>query len=182
MIAQKHLAEISCLADACFGSGYLSEHDLLAYDQSPNAAILIDVDADQIRGFTIVQIVNAESIEKHLYFNQSRLNQLIEGHEKIGYRKLTAVSKSHTNKGIGGALIQQGDSFLSERCGKIVSTVWKSGNHTTMEHLLVKNGYKNMGEVENYWSGNSTQLGYKCAKCGSPPCTCSAIVFEKNLV
>jgi hypothetical protein len=47
-----------------------------------------------------------------------------------------------------------------------------------MKFLLVNNGFKNIKMLPNYWLNDSIEKGYCCKICGTPPCHCSAEVFE----
>jgi len=43
---------------------------------------------------------------------------------------------------------------------------------------LLKNNFKQLKTIPNYWFNDSKNKQYNCPECGKPPCKCAGVVFE----
>ncbi len=180
MLSGAEQDQIIELAKASFGRGYLTTHQLQAFDSERKALVVLEKTKEMVTGFSIVQLIEKSSFSEALFLPDDWEHRPLCNDALFGYRKMTAVKSTEQEKGIGQRLVSLGDGFLAKNASQIFSTVWQSGQEMAMLSLLQKSGYLIVDTIDNYWSADSSQKQYNCPKCGAPPCTCSAIILKKQ--
>lgn len=181
MLSSNQINDILELSQVAFGDSYLTYEVLQGFIRNTNCEILLEEEQGKVIGFTIVLVVPKKERTKHLFLSPHWFKKHLNTQSEFGYRKMTVVRKENQKMGIGKSLVYRGDKYLISRCTQILSTVWKNGKERKMKELLTSSGYTELETISNYWAMDSENNNYNCQFCGEPPCSCSAIVFLKDV-
>lgn len=100
---------------------------------------------------------------------------------QTGMLKTMAVQNAHTKQGIGTKLVSHIlDILVQDGIKEIYSIGWKKDGKVSIGNILLRHGFKQHRNVENYWFEDSILKNYDCALCGPPPCRCHAAIFVKT--
>ena len=169
--------QILCLSDASFGIDYLTAIELEGYYASCSSDIITLEKDGIIQGFSIVQVVSPEELKEILF---CEIPKPILELEKIGYRKMTAVSPEFQRIGVAKRLFESGNNWMKEHGAEVIlSAVWIKKGKTTFGQMLVKQGFEPLVFAKNYWKNDSLKRKFICPVCGEPPCECDAMVYAK---
>lgn len=173
--------QIITLADESFGKGYFSQQllDESLFDSNQN--IILEIVNDKLLGFTLVQLHTTSSANK-LLLPLGKLQGVYGESVKIGYRKMTSVSETHQGKGISKKLFYAGNQWLMDNGAQVlVSSYWKNSRNKHFSSFMQKEGFEAITEVQEFWKKDSLERQFHCPACGTPPCTCDAIIYARNI-
>ena len=166
------------IASQQFGNYFVTHDQLNQYIDSDKYLSQGIFDEGELLGFSLMQIGTPEEIFSLLQEGQEDLLRSFGKYEKVAYRSLTCVSKKHEGQGIGSLLVKSGLKLLSNKVELVVADAWKS-NSVHIGNILEREGYQFYHSIPNYWTKSSIEENYTCQYCGTPPCSCEAIIYVK---
>ena len=172
-------AEIRAIADKQLGKNYLVAADLQRILQRHTATFslsAVERASGSVVGYCLSSSVDYKVAEQICRRDVSELH----GTTLPVYIETLAVDPQHNGKGIGSQLI----SATMERCrehgvGALFGSAWKQRNKINVGNLLLRNGFRQLEEIPDYWLEQSIREGFICPECGNP-CHCSCVLFIKN--
>ena len=171
--------QILTLSDTSFGINYLTPSELGRYHSNLNSKVIIIESNDKLQGFSLLQMVSSVELSKLLFTEIPK--ELLKS-QKIGYRKMTAVSPEFQGMGVAKKLFELGNNWLKEHGAEVIlSAVWIKDGTSTFGDLLEKQGFERLVFVKEYWKKDSINRNFVCPICGDPPCVCDAMVYMKKL-
>lgn len=100
----------------------------------------------------------------------------------VGSFSTLCVREDFQGKGLGQKMSHARLKWLVDRgCQVILGISWVSGKEHTSNRVFEKMGFGLVKLVDNFFYENSLQNPFQCPGCGSPPCTCSAMLYRLNL-
>ncbi|MEX0966154.1 MAG: hypothetical protein WD077_02875 [Bacteroidia bacterium] len=179
-LAPQHIDDLLKIAEEQLGSGYLNPHFLKSHLDDDNLIALVALVGDEVAGFSLMELCSVDDLAKKVEVERSWLDINFVNFDPIGYRKITAVKKSLSGRGIGSLLVAAGMAELQKHSKAVVSVAWKSSDGGVhIGKLAQKHDWIPMREIAHYWREDSIKNQYSCSSCGQPPCTCSAVVYAK---
>lgn len=171
--------QILILSDTSFGINYLTPSELGDYHSNLNSKVIIIESNDKLRGFSLLQMVSSVELSKRVF---TEIPKELLNFQKIGYRKMTAVSPEFQGMGVAKKLFVMGNNWLKEHGAEVIlSAVWIKDGTSTFGELLEKEGFERLVFVKEYWKKDSLTRKFICPICGEPPCACDAMVYMKEL-
>lgn len=171
---QEDFEEIRGLVDAYFGKGFFNTKKVLG----ENCCCIVAIAQSTIIGMSCAHDV----IPKYdLDFAGTFLASC---EEIIGLLDIIVVEDSYRNQGIGSKLFANRLKKLSENgVSKFALFHWREGNFPEPK-IAIRQGFKWRETLPFYWKIASISENFSCARCGAPPCNCSADLyfFEQNLI
>lgn len=135
-------------------------------------------DKEQLVSLGIAQIIN--NYDYYLPFD-SEINKKLENKTVGSFSTLCAL-ESYQGKGIGQKISHKRLEWLkSKDCTVVVGVSWVSGLAHTSNRVFEKMGFKAIKEVKNFYRQNSIDKPFICPGCAKPPCTCSAILYMREI-
>lgn len=179
------ISDIPEIIDICneeLGNEYLifQEFEKMITDEKYFLKVAISPNSEII-GFYICLIVSKLEITE-LFHNipLSQFHSSFDSTDTFGVIKTIAIKNKYKEQGIGTSLMKDCLSNFRTKNISILSLIaWKSKHGINMEGIMKNNQFIKLKEIENYWSLESIEKKYNCPDCGSPPCTCMAVIFGK---
>ena len=168
-ISSDYLKQTYLIHQDKLGENYLS------YEHFENLAkqnlLLIAVENDEVLGYLTLEYSTEKAFfaAKNIDIPASDCPILI----------LNTASVKYEGMKIGSKLVDFAIKNFSNNASKIYSPVWKNENQSNI-YLLRKFGFSPLIELKNFWYEESIGIENYCPDCNTP-CTCSLIVFHKNL-
>jgi ribosomal protein S18 acetylase RimI-like enzyme len=177
----KQIPEVIKISNDQLGNSYfgdkITKEDLNNERQIYRISITND---DIISGFCFSKILNEK--EKEKYVDEKNLPGYLKEVNKLAILKTSAVRSEYQDRGIGTALIKDSINKISEKGGSlIIAEAWKSGGEANISGIMEFLGFEKITEIDSYWKEESESELFTCPSCGSPPCTCSAVIFSKSI-
>ena len=172
-----HLTELLKLSNNAFGDGFVSQHDINEFITSENKHILVAIENNKVAGLITAITCTADKLNQKILSPTNEIE--VSDNDAIGIIKQVAVNANHYRKGVADLLLKHSLTEIT------IPTIWfcvswYKGEITPMSKLLLKNNFKLVKIIPNYWSDESIIKQYHCAVCGTPPCTCKAELFSLN--
>jgi len=177
-IKKNHCASILKICAEQLGQGFLDPEVLASYLEHPSKFCQVVLLDDEVIGFSLMEISPCAQIAKKMKQAEQWFLDYFSAYDKIGYRSLTAVDKAFEGKGVASFLVKKGLDFLSQKVNVVVCDAWKS-EHTHIGSILERNACEPLYEVPHFWTAESMQQNYQCRACGTPPCTCTAVIYAR---
>lgn len=99
----------------------------------------------------------------------------------IGVIECVAVHKLAKQNSIGTELVRRTVDLLEAGgCHTQTGIGWKEVGNEPVYRIMRKAGFSAIREFENYWFDESRHEGYKCYRCGPPPCDCTAVIYVRS--
>lgn len=173
LLQSNHFPQVIALANEQLGDGYITDHFLQSFWNNTAAHVKVILDQDEVIGFYIVYL--------HPVWLQEDLKT--SDSQNFAVLKTIVVSEQYQRRGIGNLLMED---FLNwsktNHFQQLFSIAWQRKESVPVENLLRKNGFEITHAIVNYWQQESEMQQYTCPECGQPPCTCTAVIFKKELV
>lgn len=152
--------EIKELGDKIFGSGYL------------NSWFIQDSKLED----SIYLVAMATKIIGMIYFRRTK-----DLPENSSFLQCIMVDEKYRRKGVGTSLYNSALQVLTKRkISQLQASCWKESPQSGIIPFLEKEGWEISLVAEKYWYTDSLEMGYQCARCGSP-CFCSAVLMSIDL-
>lgn len=175
-----YLKDILKLSDEALGENYLSENEFYQIGKSPDYYCFVGLYDKIFAGFSFFQLVKPENLvqifDEHIV---KLVLQNCQNNKPVGYRKHTAVRPEFRNLGIGTLLVKSSNEMLKSLAGCIITTVWENKKDFMLK-ILIKEGFKRLLSIPDFWYKSSLEMGYECPLCGNP-CHCEASLLIKRL-
>lgn len=167
------LAAMRRIMDVQIGHGQLEVTlDALSED-GPGFALVAVVDRT-VAGLCLCSVMKPGSIARAL---RSGLPDVLRA-RRIGLLDTVAVAPGMTGRGLGSALVDEARARFRARKVRVWATAaWKSPEGVTVSTILARAGMQPFTEVPDFWREASLSQGFRCPACGTPPCTCSAVMY-----
>lgn len=179
---QNHITEIILLADDELGVGFLTKKNIINYLKCKNTFCIAAWSNGNLVGFSIIKILSSKKfIAKNVLSQKSIFLKVLKSEQSIAYRMHTVVKKNFQKKGIATALIHYAEQNIYKNVDLILSVAWVKNKQCLMEKTLIRNNFKKVCELNNYWRTDSIKKKYICSECKKIPCNCNAILFLKTL-
>jgi ribosomal protein S18 acetylase RimI-like enzyme len=177
IIQIKDVNAIIQIAELCFGKYYLTMNQLHKYMQAKGVFIYYHKN-EKILGFCIgiVHLKNDTITDKSIHNSTHLL--------PVGIIQNIAVHPVEQNNGIGTLLLETCIHKLTQihHCKTLYYPAWKQSHSFLFTKKLKSKGFGIEKEIENYWTAESIENNFFCARCGAPPCSCSMALFSKKNV
>lgn len=142
----------------------------------------IGVDSEtELAGFCLGAVFSQTELQQYLHVSPEELPANLKRADRIGVVRTIAVRDSCENHGVGTALTDSCLRTAFSRGATILCAVgWRNGDTVNISGIMDRFGFEADREYDGYWGEESVRVGYHCPRCGSPPCTCSAILFTRT--
>ncbi len=170
--SSKNITKVVALSNKAFGKNYLP---LSYYKKFINSDVnigMVMVANKNIVGFitSTIYLVNRANTCEELYFNFNDLQH------DIAIIKQVVVAPKYQKKGIGNLLLKQLISTINTK--EIICIAWQRDKNIVIANLLLKNNFRKLKSIPNYWFNDSVSKQYNCPECKKPPCKCTGVVFK----
>ena len=169
--------ELLAISDQQFGKSFLDENAINYYTSNKYCKVIIATDENHLAGFSILEFCTFEEAMSSLNIKLTWFHESINLNDIVCIRRHMAVHPGILNSGVGTKLLEEGQKMAHGKAKAVLSIAWENTNTTPMKKLLEKFSFQKISELNNYWFNESLERNYSCGLCGSPPCTCSAIVY-----
>ncbi len=107
----------------------------------------------------------------------------LAAHSRVGLLKSVAVKRGSRRRGVGTQLSKEAIEILKNEfnCTAVAALAWESGSAESAPGVLEGLGFECKIRIEEYWRSDSEARGYRCSKCGPPPCLCAAGFYFRSL-
>jgi hypothetical protein len=172
--------ELIKVSDEVLGKNYLTKNTIQSYIEDSSCSIDVIELNHVIIGFVMIYTVFNQNLKKHLLSEEESIINHFPDKSFINWFKIIAVGNKFQRKGFG----QQLFNYSYERNNLItpywLSIAWATRNKVHVASLLKKYHFQKKDLLEKYWYEDSFIHKYLCAKCGNPPCKCSAYIYRKK--
>jgi hypothetical protein len=177
---KNHLEQVLDIANITLGENYLTRVSLNQFLNSKSHFAFVSIEDKKVLGFVSSIILTPIQLKNIVLKENDWFYELAKNHSKIAFRKHTIVNPIFLNIGVGTKLVKFSNNIIDSLCDLQISTVWKKNDENIMSKLLLKNEFKFIKSIPNYWEKNSLNNNYSCPICGIPPCICAASVVIKH--
>jgi len=179
-LQKEHLKEVFELANNTLGNNYITSSYLKQYLNSKNYLGFVLLENNKVIAFISIVILSPSTLKKMVLKENDWFYKLAKNYPKIALQKQTIVNPKFTNQGIGTKLVKLSIKEVTPLTDIQLSTVWKKEGDLAMEKLLLKNDFRLIKTIQNYWYKDSLNNNYNCLICGTPPCKCATEVYIKK--
>jgi diaminopimelate decarboxylase len=176
LLTHEHVAAVLAIADTQFGAGYLSEKRLLDYIDREDHFGQVVLEQQQVLGFSLMQLLERSVLAARMHEAEQWFLAYFAAYERLGFRSLTAVAPHAQGQGIASCLVREGLQLLSKHVSVVVCDAWQAPDKS-IANVLLRNGYRALQVLPDFWKTDSLAQGYHCERCGAPPCRCTAVVY-----
>lgn len=169
---------IKKLADESFGASYITTDHILSHLDSTDKFAFCLFDKQELIGFLFLKTYTNDTIQNYFLTQKEWFTNYFKSTKVIAVVTQIALTKEYRLLGLSKLLFNSSIDFIKPKCNTIISICWVKDEMNNMKFLLLNNGFKSIKTLSNYWLQDSIEKGYQCKICGSPPCQCSAEVFE----
>jgi GNAT superfamily N-acetyltransferase len=125
------------------------------------------------------RVLLPDGFDYYLPFGGDVVRDLFE-HHRVGLMSTASVVEPFQGQGIGQELTRRRMRWMNEAgCTAQIAVSWESGLAHTSDRVFTKLGFKRLSQVKGFYQEDSTQRGWTCPVCGSPPCRCSASFYVR---
>lgn len=163
-----HFCEIKILSDYCFGENYITNEQIELAVNGKNCSVSL-INNNIVCGFCLAYYNNNQLINTL----PKQIIKLIDN-KKWGIIKSICIKSDYRGKSYGSKMLAETVNMLRQNGAQII--IYPSWNQSCPEYFnkkLENNNFKNVLTIPNYWYTDSLKKGYRCIKCGQPPCKCS---------
>ena len=171
-LSTKHEIKFLKFTDTFIGTNYFNKKNfkkqitLSTFNQLNSSFILLD--NNKIIGIRITYAPGKWANEIPTQFIQNTNINL----NKVAYFKSLFIDSKYQKQGLGPFLSQKSIAVIKKMGGThILSHSWKESPNNSSVRYLEKNGFKNLGEIKNFWKN----IDYMCTGCNINPCTCTSV-------
>ncbi len=175
--SEKHKKDVLKISEKEIGKNFIDENYLNSFLNNTNAKGVVAIINGKVAGFTFFQWLKGTELHQYIFTNKDWLKEVSKRKKLIGYRNLTAVKNSFQNYGIGKKLVEVSIAELKQKTNFLANVVWITDRKKNLGKTLEKFGLKPLKTIADYWKSDSIKRNYECAICGSPPCTCKALIY-----
>ena len=144
----------------------------------PLSRIWAAFEDEEIVGLGIAQVI--DSFEYYNKFDPSLATELAK--KKVGSFSTLCFEERFRAQGLGQKISHLRLGWLREQgCQVVLGISWVSGLAHTSDRVFQKMGFTAVKSVDNFFYDSSLKNPFECPGCGSPPCTCSAILYRREL-
>lgn len=185
LVEQKDVNNVYAISNEQLGQDYIKKQALEEMLNSDQVVILVFEQNNELLGFLLYEIIDKNRLKHELKIINANLEKIIKTENNFGFLNIVAVSEKAKGKGVGSALNFEIVKIMEQKGIKFsFSLAWKDKEKINIGNILLRVGYIELYEIENYYYEDSIKRNYTCPTCGNPPCKCSAIVYihEKKTV
>lgn len=166
--------EVSALACAAFGEGYLTPRRIEDLARA-NAPFYIARDNHQVAGYCVFTYETAEDCAAKLKIPVMAIRKcMAKSSQMVCHAKSMALWPEYRRTGLADALFGACmRDALSARANGIWASAWKIRDKVPMDRIFRTNDFSVYGEVPLLWLGDN---GYVCKICGGP-CRCPGVIY-----
>jgi GNAT superfamily N-acetyltransferase len=128
-------------------------------------------------GVAGARVLPQDGFDYYLSFGREVVVDLFQ-HHRVGLMSTASVVEPLQGQGIGQELTRRRIQWMNDAgCTAQIAVSWESGLAHTSDRVFMKLGFKCLSQVKGFYGEDSTQRGWICPVCGSPPCRCSASFY-----
>lgn len=186
LLNRDDIEEAIKLYDKYLGDGYLDAQTLHLFISEESGLALGSFNAD---GKLIAAVIASHlTKETDLYGaipveHREDCQQFLNLTEESSAVLLKSIitDAEYRKLGIASELVEGVNGWAaSKNAGRVLSIGWEDQYGCHIQGTLERQGYKQLGRVEEFWLADSLTHGYSCPTCGHP-CHCNAVFFEKQI-
>ncbi|MBL4716371.1 MAG: hypothetical protein COC01_07610 [Bacteroidetes bacterium] len=171
---ENHLEQIRNIGIDRFGY-FHHTHETLFDPQTIAYCGIID---DKVVGYGICKVMSKQSFQNQYPKISDKNISSINNSSKIGVMASIAVIEKYCRQGIGNAIFTARITAVKElKADIIIIKVWETSAGIKLLSLLNNHGFERVATIPDYWKEESCKYSYVCPECGSPPCTCNAVLY-----
>jgi GNAT superfamily N-acetyltransferase len=171
------LPECLALVDRTQGKGIITLDYLERCASESDKLLLLALLDGSLAGVAAARVVPQDGFDYYLPFGREAVLDLFQ-HYRVGLMSLASVVEPLQGQGIGQELTRHRIQWMNDAgCTAQIAVSWRSGLTHTSDRVFTKLGFKCLSQVEGFYREDSTQRGWICPVCGSPPCRCSASFY-----
>lgn len=178
LVEHNDINNIKKLVDVAFGLNYLSLQTITNHINSKDCYSFCLSDNNVFVGFIFLKLHSATSINDCLLNEYEWFLTYFKGYKNIAIVEQIAIVNEYRGKKLSHQLLIKSLDFIEEKCDIVISVCWLKKELTPMARLLKRNNFYPIKTLSNYWKEDSLEKEYNCTICGSPPCKCSAEIYE----
>jgi GNAT superfamily N-acetyltransferase len=179
-ISLKDISEVEQLLAIQLGDGFIDASTLIkCVNQSNYIGLVAEYDR-KIYGAALGYTFPVQQITRHLKTASFYIKDKLHECSEIGVTKTTAILPGHTGKGIGSLLIAERMKWFEQNCDAVILPCWEESNGAAKK-ILKKTGFQYITTIPEYWKKDSLTTYFNCARCGQPPCLCTASIYLKYI-
>lgn len=139
-----------------------------------------DIDSSEIIGFSVGAVMDQDALRSYLNVSASELPDGLRHSEAVGVVRTIAVRDGFEQRGVGTAIVEDCiDECLERDATALCAIGWEDDGKVNIGGIMEHFEFDEADRLPEYWHDESLEKGYHCENCGSPPCTCSAVLFTK---
>ena len=178
LVEHNDINNIKKLVDEAFGLNYLSLQAITNHITSKNCYSFCLFDNNIFVGFIFLKLHSTTSINNCLLKEREWFLSYFKDYKIIAIVERIAIVNEYRGKKLSNQLLNKALGFIQDKCAVVISVCWLKQELTPMAQLLKRNNFSPIKTVSNYWKEDSLEKEYNCAICGTPPCKCSAEIYE----
>ena len=170
------------IIDSVLGKNYIDSLKIASIIKSDKFVCLKAVVDNQIIGIAIGCVMKFAEALEYLKIKEYKIPSAVEQCDTIAIIKTIAIESSSQKKGLGSIFVKKLEKMFFNKNIHVVFTVaWRHDNTENIGPLMIKNGYKSLFIIENYYEKESLTEKFSCPVCGDCGCHCVANIYFKIL-
>lgn len=160
------------------GRGLFSPDYMDHHVQNPKSYVVGAFLDEKVVGLGVVQII--DNYDFYLPFDPN-INVRFKN-KKVGSFSTLCVLENLQGKGIGQRISHARLEWaLKQHCDVLVGVSWVSGLDHTSDRVFNKMDFVPVKKVEHFFADLSEKRPFDCPGCHKIPCTCSGILYIKEM-
>lgn len=125
-------------------------------------------------------VFDSPSLASHVNFPPNDYPPSLAQVSPVGLLRCLSIHEDATGRNILSTTVGHTLSVLEdEGCQVQCALAWRSDEGVQFYSMFKQHDFSLRREFNDYWMEESRREGYRCPECGSPPCTCSALLFVR---
>ncbi len=177
--SEREVQELRWIIDAQIGRGYVEVEQL----RDPLRLIYAGKFYDTVVGVGMGKLFPVSTLLERLQLEDAAAISQLEQLGRIGLIETVATAPGYEGFGIGCQVTTKLITELEARgAGFFVVIAWKSPDRGVhIGGILDRLGFSAVAEVPEFWREDSLARHTCCSYCGSPPCTCTAVIYTRSV-
>lgn len=177
-IEHKDIDNIKTIIDVSFGKNYLTKEHINSYINNPNNQGYCLTQDDILIGFISLKLISKDNLYDYFLTEKDKLFGFFNTLKTFAVIEQVVIAPSYRKKGYSTFLLNNALVQLSKQADCFICICWIKNEPNLMQKLLLKNDFKLIKEIPNYWKNDSLKKNYQCVICGEPPCKCKAEIYK----
>lgn len=175
---RKYFDEAQKLLNRTQGEDLFPPHYIERKLNDPLALVIGAFIGQEVISVGVAQVLH--DLKYYIVFDENIEEKL--KNNVVGSFSTLCVREDYQGKGLGQRMSHVRLNWLKDKgCEVILGISWVSGKEHNSSRVFEKLGFGMVKLVDNFFYESSLQNPFNCPACGSPPCTCAAMLYRLNL-